>query len=46
MGRINGKNNMRTPEEKEMWVLKYLNGEIGFRSIARTIGVVPEVFRT
>ena len=46
MGRINGKNNMRTPEEKEMWVLKYLNGEIGFRSGARTIGVVLEVFRT
>lgn len=46
MGRINGKNNMRTPEEKEMWVLKYLNEEIGFRSGARTIGVVPEVFRT
>ena len=46
MGRINGKNNKRTPEEKEMWVLKYLNGEIGFRSGARTIGVVLEVFRT
>ena len=46
MGRINGKNNMRTPEEKEMWVLKYLNGEIGFRSGARTIGVGLEVFRT
>ena len=46
MGRINGKNNMRTPEEKEMWVLKYLNGEIGFRSGARIIGVVQEVFRT
>ena len=46
MGRINGKNNMRTPEEKEIWVLKYLNGEIGFRSGARTIGVGLEVFRT
>ena len=46
MGRINGKNNMRTPEEKEMWVLKYLNGKIGFRSGARTIGVAPEVLRT
>ncbi|MDY3890728.1 MAG: transposase [Bacilli bacterium] len=47
MGRPSGtKNNMRTPEEKEMWVLKYLNGKIGFRSGARTIGVVPEVFRT
>ncbi len=47
MGRPTGtKNIMRTPEEKEMWVLKYLNGEIGFRSGARTIGVVPEVFRT
>ena len=47
MGRpIGTKNNMRTPEEKEMWVLKYLNREIGFRSGARTIGVVPDVFRT
>ena len=47
MGRpIGTKNNMRTPEEKEMWVLKYLNGEIGFRSGARTIGVGLEVFRT
>ena len=47
MGRpIGTKNNMRTPEEKEMWVLKYLNEEIGFRSGARTIGVAPEVLRT
>ena len=26
MTRVNGKNNMRTPEEKEMWIIKYLNG--------------------
>jgi transposase-like protein len=45
MGRINGKNNMRTPEEKEMWVLKYFNEEIGFRSGARIIGVNISVFR-
>ena len=45
MGRINGKNTMRTPEEKEMWVLKYFNEEIGFRSGARIIGVNISVFR-
>ena len=45
MTRVNGKNNMRTPEEKEMWVLKYLNGEIGFRSGARLIGIQIAVFR-
>ena len=45
MARVNGKNNMRTPEEKEMWVLKYLNGEIGFRSGARLIGIQIAVFR-
>ena len=45
MGRIIGKNNMRTPEEKEMWVLKYFNEEIGFRSGARIIGVNISVFR-
>ena len=45
MIRISKKNNMRSPEEKEMWVIKYLNGEIGFRSGARQIGVQPEVFR-
>ena len=45
MGRINGKNTMRTPEEKEKWVLKYFNEEIGFRSGARIIGVNISVFR-
>jgi len=46
MGRPSGtKNNMRTPEEKEMWVLKYLNGEIGFRSGAQIIDVNISVFR-
>ena len=46
MGRPTGaKNNMRTPEEKEMWVLQYFNGKIGFRSGARIIGVDISVFR-
>ena len=45
MGRINGKNTMRTPEEKEKWVLKYFNEEIGFRPGARIIGVNISVFR-
>ena len=45
MTRVNGKNNMRTPEEKEMWVLKYLNGEIGIKPGARKIGIQECVFR-
>ena len=45
MTRVNGKNNMRTPEEKEMWVIKYLNGEIGIKSGARKIGIQECVFR-
>ena len=45
MTRVNGKNNMRTPEEKEMWVIKYLNGEIGIKPGARKIGIQECVFR-
>ena len=46
MGRSTGtKNNMRTPEEKEMWVIKYLNGEIGIKPGARKIGIQECVFR-
>ena len=46
MGRPTGtKNIMRTPEEKEIWVLKYLNSEIGFRPGCRLIGVSNSVFR-
>ena len=45
MTRVNGKNNMRTPEEKEMWVIKYLNGEIGVKPGARKIGIQECVFR-
>ena len=39
------KNIMRTPEEKEMWVIKYLKGEIGFKPGARMIGISHELFR-
>ena len=45
MTRVNGKNNMRTPEEKEMWVIKYLNGEIGLLPGARQIGIQVCVFK-
>ena len=46
MGRPSGtKNIMRSPEEKEKWVIKYLNGEIGFRPGAKIIGVSKSVFR-
>ena len=46
MGRpIGTKSIMRTSKEKEMWVLKYFNREIGFRSGARIIGVSTSVFR-
>ena len=45
MTRVNGKNNMRTPEEKEMWVIKYLNGEIGIKPGAHKIGIQECVFR-
>ena len=45
MTRVNGKNNMRTPKEKEMWVIKYLNGEIGLLPGARQIGIQVCVFK-
>jgi transposase len=46
MARPSGtKNIMRSPEEKEEWVIKYLNGEIGFRPGAKIIGVGQSVFR-
>jgi len=46
MGRPSGtKNIMRSPEEKEKWVIKYLNGEIGFRPGAKVIGVSRSVYR-
>ena len=39
MTRINRKNNMRTPEEKEKIVLEYLNGRAGYRAVARSYGL-------
>ena len=46
MGRPSGtKNIMRSPEEKEKWVIKYLNGEIGFRPGTKIIGVSKSVFK-
>jgi len=40
MGRpLGGKNNIRTPEEKEAIVLEYLNGRVGYREVANAYGV-------
>ena len=40
MGRpLGGKNNMRTPEEKEAIVLEYLSGKVGYREVAKAHGV-------
>ena len=44
MPRINGKNIMRTPEEKEKIVLEYLNGGISTRAIAEKYGTTQGVF--
>ena len=46
MGRPSGtKNNMRTPEEKAMWVLKYYKGEVGYSSAKKIIGVSQSVLQ-
>lgn len=40
IGRPVGTNNvMRTPEEKEQIVLEYLNGNIGYRMVARSYNI-------
>ena len=44
MGRINGKNIMRTPQEKEQIVLEYINGIISTRAIAEKYGTSQGVF--
>jgi transposase-like protein len=41
--RINGKNIMRTPEEKERIVLEYMNGNISTRAIAEKYGTAQGV---
>lgn len=46
MGRPSGsKNNMRTPEEKAMWVLKYYKGEVGYSTAKEIIGVGKSVLQ-
>ena len=46
MGRpLGGKNRMRTPEEKEAVVLKYLNGEAGYSQVASSCGLDRSVLR-
>ena len=44
MGRINGKNIMRTPQEKEAIVLEYMSGRISTRAIAEKYGTTQGVF--
>ena len=44
MGRVNGKNIMRTPQEKEAIVLEYMSGGISTRSIAEKYGTTQGVF--
>ena len=41
MGR---KNNMRTPEEKEKIVLEYLNGRVGYKTVAKSYNIHPSRF--
>ena len=45
MGRPSGtKNNMRTPEEKEKIVLEYLNGRVGYITVAKSYNIHPSRF--
>ena len=45
MGRpIGTKNNMRVPEEKEKIVLEYLNGRVGYKTVARSHNIHPRRF--
>ena len=45
MGRPMGrKNNMRTSEEKEKIVLEYLNGRVGYKTVARSYNIHPSRF--
>lgn len=45
MGRPTGtKNNMRTPEEKEKIVLEYLNGRVGYKTVAKSYNIHPSRF--
>ena len=42
---LGGRNHMRTPEEKETIVLEYLNGNAGYKSVARDHGVTESLLR-
>ena len=47
MGRpLGGKNNIRTPEEKEAIVLEYLNGRVGYKEVANAHGISKGLFCT
>ena len=42
MGRpVGTKNNMRTSKEKEIIVLEYLNGRVGYKTVARSHNIHP-----
>ena len=45
MGRpVGTKNNMRTSKEKEIIVLEYLNGRVGYKTVARSYNIHPSRF--
>lgn len=45
MGRpVGTKNNMRTSKEKEKIVLEYLNGRVGYKTVARSHNIHPSRF--
>lgn len=46
MGRPSGtKNIMRTPKEKEKLILEYINGNVGYRFVARKYDIADSIFR-
>ncbi len=45
MTRVNGKNVMRTPKEKEKIILEYYSGETGRNEICRKYNITQELFR-
>ncbi len=47
MGRpLGGKNHKWTPEEKEAIVLEYLNGKVGYKTVARSHGMAESLIRS
>ena len=47
MGRpLGGKNRKWTPEEKEAIVLEYLNGKVGYKTVARSHSIAESLMRS